>query len=745
MDEVNCYDGSTENAQATPSIRSDEANPSAAATTEQQPLVNAHVPVPVPVLPSINDLPIVTLPAAAEVATATATATAAADGLLDDVHAQKRRSVSHKYSLQNEKQWLDKLDELKKYCTEHGNCLVPQKYPLNPQLGTWVHKQRTQYANWKRDKPSQITTVRVKLLEEAGMDWSTVSVMQPKEEGWQAMYEKLVAFQQANGHCLVPKRYKPDSQLGEWVCNQRKHYGFLKKGKKTAMTVERIKALEEIGFVWDASSKCANQRDEARWLFMLEELKKYQTEKGDCLVPTKYAANPKLGNWVSNERRHYKLMLDKRPTSMTEERKRKLEEVGFSWLAPGSNYARHSSTTTTTSSSSKVVVDPTNNHPAKRICTTPNNTATDAAAAVSSTSNSHSVAILEQHGIHMDVTLSAANQAMAEAVHASTATAAAASVHTQAHTHVNPLSMVNNMTEEEHHAVQQALGQLDDDEAITTAAVDDGIAMAAIVDPSNVVTNVPNPVMTMVAYPQAQQVHVAQDPPVLIAKNHNNNNHNKEAVDEQNTNNNNNSNNNNDDDNNNEEDELQHCHEPVAVSAMQMQATSAVDGTCNSSNTGTSVAGVVAAIQLQATTHSSLDDDATAVPNDAHTTTVATSSTAEETAASNLVPTVNMDDEAQAQQQQPVVVEQEVSVEEVAARVAEAAASASKAAADTTTTTHDGGSGSGGGDGKEEECNKDDDDAPLSLWVCKSCGKTTFLKLANCCEQNMVESVVQNI
>lgn len=95
MDEVNCYDGSTENAQTIPSIRSEEADTSnPTAITEQQQLVTALVPVPVPVLPPINDLPIVTLPADD---VATATATVATAGILDDIQAQqKRKGVMHK-------------------------------------------------------------------------------------------------------------------------------------------------------------------------------------------------------------------------------------------------------------------------------------------------------------------------------------------------------------------------------------------------------------------------------------------------------------------------------------------------------------------------------------------------------------------------------------------------------------------------------------------------------------------------
>ena len=108
------------------------------------------------------------------------------------------------------------------------------------------------------------------------------------------------------------------------------------------MTEDRITKLNDIGFVWDASSKCANQRDEKRWQEMFLRLKKYKEKNGDCLVPTKYSADPKLGNWVSNERRHFKLFSLKKPTSMTEDRKRKLEEVGFIFLVPSSNCSRKS-------------------------------------------------------------------------------------------------------------------------------------------------------------------------------------------------------------------------------------------------------------------------------------------------------------------------------------------------------------------------------------------------------------------
>ena len=34
--------------------------------------------------------------------------------------------------------WSDRLSELAKYHSEHGDCNVPSKYPPNPKLSTWV-------------------------------------------------------------------------------------------------------------------------------------------------------------------------------------------------------------------------------------------------------------------------------------------------------------------------------------------------------------------------------------------------------------------------------------------------------------------------------------------------------------------------------------------------------------------------------------------------------------------------------
>ena len=59
---------------------------------------------------------------------------------------------------------------------------------------------------------------------------------------------ELAIFRDANNHCRVPGGYKTASGfgLGSWVSKQRKAYN------KNQLTPERIRRLDELGFVWTA-------------------------------------------------------------------------------------------------------------------------------------------------------------------------------------------------------------------------------------------------------------------------------------------------------------------------------------------------------------------------------------------------------------------------------------------------------------------------------------------------------------
>jgi len=140
--------------------------------------------------------------------------------------------------------WDLRFNELAAYEEKHGDCLVPQHYKPNKQLGAWVDKQRAHYRFLQEGKKSSMTDERIDKLEEIGFVWNTDA------EAWEANLTDLVKYEEEHGDCIVPRRYKPNKQLGNWVAMQRKQYRLRQEGKKTQITEARIVKLEGIGFKW---------------------------------------------------------------------------------------------------------------------------------------------------------------------------------------------------------------------------------------------------------------------------------------------------------------------------------------------------------------------------------------------------------------------------------------------------------------------------------------------------------------
>ena len=147
---------------------------------------------------------------------------------------------------------------------------------------------------------------------------------------WADRVRELIKYRNDHGHCNVPQR---QSSLGSWVHKQRTKYKELDAGKYSSMTLHRVKILNDIGFVWDASDKSGFMRNNEGWMQMFEELTEYKEKHGNCVVPRKYGSNPKLANWVNAQRQHYQNKSNGKSTQMTEERQHKLEEIGFVWDA----------------------------------------------------------------------------------------------------------------------------------------------------------------------------------------------------------------------------------------------------------------------------------------------------------------------------------------------------------------------------------------------------------------------------
>ena len=64
----------------------------------------------------------------------------------------------------------------------------------------------------------RLTEERLRRLESIGFEWKVKHKMKRYyDKQWDQMFGRLLAFKEANGHAMVPKRYPPDLKLGTWV------------------------------------------------------------------------------------------------------------------------------------------------------------------------------------------------------------------------------------------------------------------------------------------------------------------------------------------------------------------------------------------------------------------------------------------------------------------------------------------------------------------------------------------------
>ena len=128
---------------------------------------------------------------------------------------------------------------------------------------------------------------------------------------WDERYGQLIAYKQTHGNCNVPQVWNENPALGTWCSHQRSMY------KSNKLSQDRIRSLEQIGFVWVLL--------DAVWDEMFAALVAYKQLHGDCNVPQGWKDNPALGNWCTTRRHDYKRNI------ISPDRIKSLEQLGFVW------------------------------------------------------------------------------------------------------------------------------------------------------------------------------------------------------------------------------------------------------------------------------------------------------------------------------------------------------------------------------------------------------------------------------
>lgn len=148
-------------------------------------------------------------------------------------------------------------------------------------------------------------------------------------------FQRLVQYKEKHGDTVVQKGYKDDPQLASWVRGIReKRASNLRKGidieempvgKKglfaKTLTAERIKQLDDIGFVWSVAGP------KVKWEDRFQDMMDYYEQHGKW--PSQSMGS--LGEWIHKQRTNYA----RKDKNYMKTKAPKLDAVGFEWTPRG--------------------------------------------------------------------------------------------------------------------------------------------------------------------------------------------------------------------------------------------------------------------------------------------------------------------------------------------------------------------------------------------------------------------------
>ena len=207
--------------------------------------------------------------------------------------------------------WDGMLAKLKRFKQRFGHCFVPRHWRGKPSLYAWLQRQR------QLKQQGRLSDERWRKLEALGLDWRTGENIPPR---WERCFLRLLKFRRRFGHCHVPAEWKENINLGRWVVKTRR----LKRAGR--LSVDKIRRLDEIGFIWDPISKRQTEHD-AIWSEWLMKLKEFRGKHGHWNVPTNQSKFHRLRVWMDNQRVSYQ------SGWLTRDRIWRLEKIGFPWLS----------------------------------------------------------------------------------------------------------------------------------------------------------------------------------------------------------------------------------------------------------------------------------------------------------------------------------------------------------------------------------------------------------------------------
>jgi hypothetical protein len=222
------------------------------------------------------------------------------------------------------------MQQLRAYKATHGDCLVPNlriKTAPAYKLGLWVEQMRHQYRLLKRgDEKAYLSMPQMVQLVDIGFVFSA----RPTFITWEERIEQCHAFIAEHGHLHIPLT---NPILGQWCRTTRSSFKLNAESKPTALTPERQKQLDALGFVWLAGRRMKERdyKSNKSWSERFQEFCLYKTEHGHPFVPQHWEGG--LGSWVARQRQQYRKLNTGLKSEITAEMALQLSTAGFAFDA----------------------------------------------------------------------------------------------------------------------------------------------------------------------------------------------------------------------------------------------------------------------------------------------------------------------------------------------------------------------------------------------------------------------------
>jgi Helicase associated domain len=247
-----------------------------------------------------------------------------------------------------DEQWEVKFQQVAAYIAKHGVNNLSKLNSENPRLSDWCSTQRSYYVN----KLKVLTATRIERLNAINFPW-TAPLATNQTIPYETRIQQCKQFKELYGHLTVPLLSEPNFYGAEpteeekrfrmWAQTVRIKY----HDKKRSLNAVLLRSLKEIEFDFgdpteDDLDDHKQSQKEDRFADRVKQLQTIVDVWGSCnekkYVISVYPDNPPLLKWIQLTRRMYHKWTRGEPSTLTDERRKMLEDVGFDFN-PRRHYA----------------------------------------------------------------------------------------------------------------------------------------------------------------------------------------------------------------------------------------------------------------------------------------------------------------------------------------------------------------------------------------------------------------------